>query len=396
MGPQAHFANRSKCGLSSLANGRCGRHERPARSLEHDGYRAVVDELDGHARTEDPGLNGNPFTPQRRAKVLVERLGLLGASGVAEARAVALPRVGDQRELADDERRAADVEDAPVEPSLLVPEDAKPRDLCGEVLRCRVVIGTCDPEQHDQAHVDLPADVIVDAHTRGRNSLADRPHAALPNEKGIRRSIPELFELTLISTRARGPTRVGVLPTTHCVPRYRGQAHVSVTILCLKWERRYRLRFTSRVAQVADARRIVSALRAQRACELVMTVRLRVATLLFERASQPVVRVVIGRRELEHLAELLLRLGVALDPQIRDSERFADRRLLRFAALCLLQWNRRLRGTAFAEMRSSLLIEVVSLGHRPRRRFAAPPPGGFARASSEVTGRPIASSRPRS
>ena len=44
-------------------------------------------------------------------EVLVEPLGELGIRGISKARAVALARVGDQRELADDECCAGCVEE---------------------------------------------------------------------------------------------------------------------------------------------------------------------------------------------------------------------------------------------------------------------------------------------
>src|SRR5262249_10849557 len=94
-----------------------------------------------------------------------------------------------------------------------------------------------------------------------------------------------------------------------------------------------------------------------------MAVRLGILALLLERAPERVMGVVVGRRELEHDAELLFRLLVALDPQVGDAERLADRRLPRLAALRLLQRDRRLGGAALAEVRASLLVEVVGLAH---------------------------------
>src|SRR6188768_40632 len=80
--------------------------------------------------------------------------------------------------------------------------------------------------------------------------------------------------------------------------------------------------------QVEDARGVVLALRPERARELVVAVRLGVLALLLERTPERIVRVVVGGRELEHLAELLFGLVVALDPEISDPERLSDRRLL--------------------------------------------------------------------
>ena len=63
---------------------------------------------------------------------LVKALGLVRGSRVAEARAVALARIRDKRELADDERRAAGVEQAAVELTGVVLEDPQASDLRGQ------------------------------------------------------------------------------------------------------------------------------------------------------------------------------------------------------------------------------------------------------------------------
>ena len=72
-------------------------------------------------------------------------------------------------------------------------------------------------------------------------------------------------------------------------------------------------------------------------------------------------RVVVGRRQLEHRAELRLGLLPAVDAEVRDAERLADRGLLGLAALRLLERDRRLRGVAVLQVRLPLLEEVVGL-----------------------------------
>src|SRR6266536_4124432 len=119
--------------------------------------------------------------------------------------------------------------------------------------------------------------------------------------------------------------------------------------------------------QVADPRRIVPALRTQGARQLVVPVRLGVAPLLLQCPPEPVVGVMVGGRQLEHGAKLLLRLLVALDSEIGDAERLADRRLVRLTPLRLLERDGRLRGAALAKVGASLLKEVVGLAHLPVR-----------------------------
>src|SRR6266498_3702648 len=119
--------------------------------------------------------------------------------------------------------------------------------------------------------------------------------------------------------------------------------------------------------QVADPRRVVPALRTQGARQLVVPVRLGVAPLLLQCPPEPVVGVMVGGRQLEHGAKLLLRLLVALDSEIGDAERLADRRLVRLTPLRLLERDGRLGGPALAKVGASLLKEVVGLAHLPVR-----------------------------
>jgi hypothetical protein len=53
-----------------------------------------------------------------------------------------------------------------------------------------------------------------------------------------------------------------------------------------------------------------------------------------------------------------------MDPEVRDPERLADRRLLRLAPLRLLEGYRRLSGAALLKMRPALLEQIERLAHR--------------------------------
>jgi len=92
-------------------------------------------------------------------------------------------------------------------------------------------------------------------------------------------------------------------------------------------------------------------------------VRLVLTALLLQAAPEGVVGVVVDRGELEHLAELGLRLLVAVDAEVGDPERLADRGLVGLAALRLLEGDRGLRGAALLQVRPALLEEVEGLAH---------------------------------
>ena len=100
-----------------------------------------------------------------------------------------------------------------------------------------------------------------------------------------------------------------------------------------------------------------------------MPVRFVRLALLLEAAAERVVRVVVDRRELEHGAELLLGVLPALEPEVRDPERLANRRLVRLEALRPLERYRRLR-------RAPLLRREAS--DRARLLLLAPPARGEA------------------
>src|SRR3954453_11712952 len=61
--------------------------------VEHDRDGAVVDDLHGHGRAEDPRLDGDSERPQLSAETLVELLGPRGRRRLREARPVSLRRV---------------------------------------------------------------------------------------------------------------------------------------------------------------------------------------------------------------------------------------------------------------------------------------------------------------
>src|SRR6266511_443637 len=113
--------------------------------------------------------------------------------------------------------------------------------------------------------------------------------------------------------------------------------------------------------QVADSGLVVVRARTHGVGELVLAVRLPGTALLLEAAAERVVRVVVGRGELEHRSKLALGLLVAPDAEIRDPERLADRGLIGRAPLRLLERDGGLGRPAAPQMLASLLEKVVDL-----------------------------------
>ena len=92
-------------------------------------------------------------------------------------------------------------------------------------------------------------------------------------------------------------------------------------------------------------------------------------------------RVVVGGRELEHGAELVRGLVVAVDAEVRDAERFPDRSLVRLALLRLLERNGGLRGHPLSEVLAALLEQVVGrLAHRRYGKFSSTKSSGSVKS----------------
>jgi hypothetical protein len=127
-----------------------------------------------HAGAEGAALHGNSLSAKRVAERLVEPLGGHRRGRAAEARAIPLARVRDERELADYERFAADFEEAPVELPFLVLEDAQARYLAGQPRRGRLVIPLGDAQEDAEAGADGADRLPCDEDARLADSLDDR------------------------------------------------------------------------------------------------------------------------------------------------------------------------------------------------------------------------------
>ena len=173
MGPQAHFENRLEMWFFQDSR----RVE--DWSVQHDRHWAVVDEANGHSRPENALLHVSTRIGEGCAERLVEWLRFLGRCGERKARPIALACICDQRELADDERGAAHVEEASIEPAVAVVEDPEPCDFAREANGVLLAVAALDAEQDDQSEADLPHQRALDADPRLRDALADNPHAAV-------------------------------------------------------------------------------------------------------------------------------------------------------------------------------------------------------------------------
>ncbi len=172
--PCAHFSKLGKCRCRKDSSARLRFAAAVPLGIEQDRHGAVVPDLDEHAGAEGAlcDLDALPF--QGGAERFVDGLRLLGAGGVREARPIALRRVREERELADDERLAGRVDEAPVELALLVLEDPQPRRLAREARGGLLVVPLRDAEKDAEPRADGRESLSVDEDARLPDPLDDR------------------------------------------------------------------------------------------------------------------------------------------------------------------------------------------------------------------------------
>ena len=118
-------------------------------------------------------------TPRSRSgwQNWVERLGLFASCvGEAEPGSPLASVIRDQRELADDERGPADVQEAQVELTGVALEHAQARDSAGEALGDGFVVGLRHAQEDAEAGPDLAHDGPVGEHPSSGDSLHDDSH----------------------------------------------------------------------------------------------------------------------------------------------------------------------------------------------------------------------------
>lgn len=149
--------------------------------VEDDRHRAVVYERDLHSRSEHTRLHRDAEVTECLNEVFVEGLGYVRRCRAREVRSSSLRTfaVGDERELADHERFASNVEQREVEAPFRILEDAEARDPPGEPIGIVLAVAGRDPEKDDQAIATQGDDVAVDRHRGTTYSLHDCTHSEI-------------------------------------------------------------------------------------------------------------------------------------------------------------------------------------------------------------------------
>jgi hypothetical protein len=160
-----------------------GGHRLPSdgSDVENDRHWAVVHERNVHSRSEHTRLHRYALSAQRLTEALVERLRDLWTSRLREVgpSSLLVSAIRDERELADDERVAADVDQRAVETVGLVPEDPEPRDLSSKPEGFVLSVLPGDPEQDQEAVSALPDDLATDRDRGPSDPLNNGAHAVI-------------------------------------------------------------------------------------------------------------------------------------------------------------------------------------------------------------------------
>src|SRR4051794_5487176 len=252
----------------------------------------VVHEGHLHMGSEAPAASS-----QTAPQALVQRLRAVGRRGLHEARAVALPGVGEQGELTYAEQLPGHVGHRSVHPALLVLEDSEREQLASHLVGLRLLIVAVHAHKHEQT-VAYRRDLLsVHCHGGTAHPLNDGTHRAVRPYSGSPQAIAEGAVVVPVGAHAGGEHGVvaGLIPATDVV----------------------------------------------------------------EGAAQAEVGEVVHRRALHHRGELRLGLLIASRPEVGAPEGLADGGLVRLERAGPFERYHRRGEVASLEQRSSALKEVV-------------------------------------
>ena len=153
-------------------------------AVQQDGHRPVVDQGHLHVGAEAPRLHPQALGLQQGLDGLAQRLGHLGPGGLYEIRASAVPGVGQQRELAHQQHRAAHVRKAQVHLVVFVLEHPQTGDLLGAVAGVGLGVPGLSADEHHEAVVDGARRLAVYGDGGDGDLLYDAAHGLIPPGAG--------------------------------------------------------------------------------------------------------------------------------------------------------------------------------------------------------------------
>ena len=162
--------------LTDYAMGMSGGGPLQVVGVQAEGEGAAVHQAHVHNGAEDAGVHAGHVAPGEGDEVLVEPLGLIGRGGVGEGGAVALPAVGEERELADHEHLASHVGQAQIGLAALVLEHAHLANLLPEPFRLGLVVAVAHAQKDQVPAPDATDDVPFHAHAGFAHTLDNSSH----------------------------------------------------------------------------------------------------------------------------------------------------------------------------------------------------------------------------
>lgn len=147
--------------------------------VDPKGYRAVVDERNGHVGAKNAGFCRRAERAEFGDEEFVKAFRRFRRGRVDESGPVAFDAIAEEGELADDERGAADLRQVEVHTAFGVVEDAERDDFFRQIADVVFVVADADAEQDEETAVDLSGNATAfgfDRDARGSDALNASSH----------------------------------------------------------------------------------------------------------------------------------------------------------------------------------------------------------------------------
>ena len=145
----------------------------PISRVENKRSRSFIDQFNVHHGTEHSELNINTRVLKRFRDLIENRTRNLPRRRRGETRTTPLTSISEQRELADQKNRTADIQQRPVKARLPVycAEDAKIDRLVHQIIDVRLLVIVVDTNEYDQTLFDLARRLIIDGYFGSARAL---------------------------------------------------------------------------------------------------------------------------------------------------------------------------------------------------------------------------------
>ena len=141
---------------------------------------SVIDELDLHQGTEDPGFNRHSLVTQKLEKTIEEWFGRIPREGAIKARSAALADRTREGELRDRKNSATYCVESSIHAPLVIGKNSQGRQPPRRALELLLTVTAFQPHQHRKTDTDTSRQVSADPHLGARNPLDHHLHFFSP------------------------------------------------------------------------------------------------------------------------------------------------------------------------------------------------------------------------